>query len=139
MQTIGYPPLATAKGVNNVGASCGEHCDYGWLTIVNQDSTKGALQVKNKRGEWINADPIPGSFVMNIGDMLKLWSNGVYQSTPHRVLNNGKQFRVSIPFFYEPSFDSIVEPHPIFGDRHFEGIKYGDFLTKKVQHNFDSM
>jgi len=139
MRMIGYPPLNTAS-VDGVGVSCGEHCDYGWLTIVNQDSTASALRVRNKAGDYINAEPIPGTFVMNIGDMLKVWSNGVYQSTPHKVINNCNQYRVSIPFFYEPNFDAVIEPYHLFVNEQnppkFKRVVYGDHLTSKVMNNF---
>ena len=63
--------------------------------------------MKNARGEWITANPVPGSFVCNVGDMLRVYSNGAYQSTPHRVINSDpSRSRVSIPFFYEPAFDA---------------------------------
>lgn len=71
----GYPelpqdPRATEAGTLDVGISCGEHCDYGCLTIVNQDNVPGALQVKRADGSWIDADVVDGCFVVNIGDML---------------------------------------------------------------------
>eukprot|EP01097_Dermamoeba_algensis_P007698 TRINITY_DN4913_c0_g1_i1.p1 TRINITY_DN4913_c0_g1~~TRINITY_DN4913_c0_g1_i1.p1 ORF type:complete len:320 (-),score=67.16 TRINITY_DN4913_c0_g1_i1:36-995(-) len=135
---IGYPPISTASGVKGVSYSCGEHTDYGWLTIVNQDSTRGALQVKTKKGDWIDANPIPGAFVMNIGDMFKLWSNGTYSSTPHRVINKAERYRVSIPFFYEPNFEGEIAPHPMFGEPKFKPISYGEFLMSKVNTNFQS-
>lgn len=68
-----------------------------------------ARQVKNAAGEWITAEPIPSSFVCNIGDMLKVYTNGLYEPTPHRVINTDpSRSRVSIPFFYEPSFEAQV-------------------------------
>ena len=69
------------------------------------------LQVKNAEGHWITAHPVPSTFVCNIGDMLKVWSNGLYQPTMHRVINaDPTQSRVSLPFFYEPCYDALVEP-----------------------------
>lgn len=63
MRVIGYPPL---KAEGSIG--CGEHTDYGCLTIVNQDPNHSSLQVKDKRtGEWTCAHPVKGAFVMNIG------------------------------------------------------------------------
>ncbi|XP_038723761.1 probable 2-oxoglutarate-dependent dioxygenase At3g50210 isoform X2 [Tripterygium wilfordii] len=100
---IGYPGISTANGTympeNDIG--CGAHTDYGLLTLVNQDDGITALQVRNKSGEWISAAPIPGTFVCNIGDMLKILSNGLYASTLHRVVNNSPKYRVCIAFFYE--------------------------------------
>jgi len=69
------------------------------LTLVNQDQNITALQVKTKEEEWIWVDPIPRTFVVNIGDMLTIWTNGVYQSALHRVINNNGKYHVSVPFF----------------------------------------
>jgi len=145
MRVIGYPPLQSATNTSSnpndppVGVSCGEHTDYGCLTIVNQDSKVCALQVKNKDNEWINADPVPNAFVVNLGDMLKRWSNNVYQSTPHRVINLGTCYRVSIPFFFEPNYDAVITPVKscVQGtEQHYEPIVYGTHLSNKVSNNF---
>jgi isopenicillin N synthase-like dioxygenase len=108
MRLIGYAPIpetGSSKAVNDDdGISCGEHTDYGCVTLLLTDSVKGALQVKSTSGSWINADPIPGAFVVNIGDMMERWTNGLWRSTTHRVVHRGDAFRVSVPFFYEPDF-----------------------------------
>ena len=80
MRIIGYPTLHRESG--DVGISCGEHADYGCLTLLNQDETKGALQVLSGiDGKWINAEPAAGAFVVNIGDMIEKWTCGLYKST----------------------------------------------------------
>eukprot|EP00210_Caulerpa_lentillifera_P000799 g773.t1 len=122
--------------------SCGEHSDYGMLTFVNQDDHITALQVKNASGEWINAQPIPGSLVCNIGDMYNILTNGKYTATRHRVLNTEKKAsRVSIAFFFEPNFNVRIEPLEAFltpgQDTNKQGIKYGTHLEGKVYQNFD--
>eukprot|EP01137_Pigoraptor_chileana_P035183 Opistho-2@28843 len=143
MRIIGYPPLSEGRASDSgVGVSCGEHTDYGCLTIINQDSTKGALQVKNTAGQWISADPIPGCFVMNIGDMVRVWTNGLYQSTPHQVINKGDSFRVSIPFFFEPNFEAMIEPlecctTALGIEPKYPRVRYGDHLIGKVSNNFE--
>ncbi|PKI33372.1 hypothetical protein CRG98_046238 [Punica granatum] len=111
------------------------------LTLVNQDDGITALQVKNSSGEWISAPPVPGTFVCNIGDMLKIWSNGVYDSTLHRVINNSPKYRVCVAFFYEPNFDVGVEPLDFCvkrtgGAKKFERAVYGEHLVTKVTTNF---
>ncbi|KAK9804233.1 hypothetical protein WJX72_002642 [[Myrmecia] bisecta] len=125
-----------------VQLSCGEHTDYGLLTLVNQEDHVTALQVKNARGEWIPATPIPGTFVCNIGDMLKVWSNGLYKPTAHRVINADPSLsRISIPFFYEPAFEARVEPvaRLCSADRppQFPPVRYGNHLESKVLNNFE--
>lgn len=141
MRVIGYPPLDSSKSKDRVGISCGEHTDYGCLTFLNQDNTKEALQVQTKEGEWIDANPIPGSFIVNIGDMLNVWTNNIYQSTLHRVIHKGNSYRVSVPFFYEPNFEAKIEPleqclktDPV---KHHEPVIYGEHLLKKVSGNFE--
>lgn len=65
-------------------------------------------------GEWVAAPPIEGTFVVNLGDMIPKWTNGLYHSNPHRVKNsfsNGA-YRYSIPFFYEPDYHAVIEPVP---------------------------
>lgn len=109
--------------------------------MVNQDDEIDALQVRNRSGEWISAPPIPGTFVCNIGDMLKIWSNGLYKSTLHRVINNSPKYRVSVAFFYEPNFDAAVEPFNFCmqktgGSPKFGKVVYGEHLVGKVGSNF---
>jgi len=136
LRVIGYPPLQSSGEKTGVGKSCGEHSDYGCITILNQDSTKGALRVKNSNGEWINADPIPGTFVINLGDMMKIWTNGLYQSTPHEVIHHGNNYRISLPFFFEPNFFAKIEPLNVLSSPIVEPIRYCDHVYKKVSNNF---
>jgi polar amino acid transport system ATP-binding protein len=127
--------------------SVGEHTDYGVLTILLQDDA-GGLQVK-AGGAWIDASPIAGSFVCNLGDMLDRMTGGLYRSTPHRVRNAARRDRLSFPFFFDPSWDARVAPIPGCPaprddaaerwDRAsvhaFEGT-YGDYVLAKVSKVF---
>ncbi|KAK6924025.1 Isopenicillin N synthase-like, Fe(2+) 2OG dioxygenase domain [Dillenia turbinata] len=139
---IGYP---AASNVNSNGMlendiGCGAHTDYGLLTLVNQDDDITALQVRNLSGEWIWAPPIPGTFVCNIGDMLKIFSNGLYESTLHRVINNSSKYRVCVAYFYEPNFENPAEPFDFCvqrtGEKKFGRAVYGEHLVSKVLTNF---
>ena len=69
--------------------ACGAHSDYGMITILLTDENDG-LQIYDKRGskEWVPIPTIPGCFIVNIGDMLEQWTNGMYCSTLHRVINS---------------------------------------------------
>lgn len=106
-----YPPLQASS--DQALWSVGEHTDYGILTILKQDIS-GGLQVKAKTGwpnsGWIDAPPVPGSFVCNIGDMLDRMTGGLYRSTPHRVRNLSAKNRLSFPFFFDPNFNAEVKP-----------------------------
>ncbi len=143
-----YPPLPAA-GADSLW-SVGEHTDYGLLTILKQDDA-GGLQVKSGGG-WIDAPPIPGSFVCNIGDMLDRMTGGLYRSTPHRVRNRSEVGRLSFPFFFDPNFDAEVSP--IQPQRTIEDDKaqrwdqtsvheisgtYGDYILGKVSRVFPEL
>ncbi|XP_047958480.1 probable 2-oxoglutarate-dependent dioxygenase At3g50210 [Salvia hispanica] len=142
---IGYPSVShpSSKQMpdakNDIG--CGAHTDYGLLTLVNQDDDITALQVRNIDGDWILAEPVPGTFVCNIGDMLKILTNGLYESTVHRVINKSAKFRVCVAYFYETNFDAVVQPVEICvqrsgGAKKFDEAVYGKHLVSKVVNNF---
>jgi isopenicillin N synthase-like dioxygenase len=117
-----YPPA------DGPGWGVGEHTDYGLLTLLLQDDN-GGLQVRTPDG-WLDAPPLPGTFVCNIGDMLEGLSGGRYRSTPHRVRNTSGRSRLSFPFFFDPDFAATVPP--------FDGT-YGDYLTAKVANVFPQL
>ncbi|MDO6563664.1 2-oxoglutarate and iron-dependent oxygenase domain-containing protein [Amphritea sp. 1_MG-2023] len=104
LRFIHYPEVST-DGAPHIGA--GAHTDYGCITILWQDET-GGLQVQDSNGNWIDAPPIDGAFVINIGNMMARWSNDRYKSTPHRVFSPSGRERYSMPFFVEPDFDTDV-------------------------------
>ncbi|MEM7223810.1 MAG: 2-oxoglutarate and iron-dependent oxygenase domain-containing protein [Pseudomonadota bacterium] len=108
MATLGplhYPPHQGPVSERRLGA--GAHTDFGCLTILSQDPV-GGLQVMNAAGQWIDAPFIPGSFVVNIGDMMARWTNDIFASTRHRVINLSGSDRYSMPFFYDPNFEAEV-------------------------------
>ncbi len=109
-----YPPV-TLRPEAEEQWGVGEHTDYGVLTILKQDDV-GGLQVKTG-SRWIDAPPVPNSYVCNIGDMLDRMTHGLYRSTPHRVQNVSGRSRFSFPFFFDPGFDVHIEPIDLSGIR----------------------
>jgi isopenicillin N synthase-like dioxygenase len=112
-----YPPPATLKDKKLQDRSLwgvGEHTDYGLLTLLKQDHV-GGLEVKRFDGQWMQAPPIDGTLVVNIGDMMESMSSGLFMSTPHRVRNMGgpNAMRLSFPFFFDPGFHSRVPQIPL--------------------------
>jgi isopenicillin N synthase-like dioxygenase len=137
-----YPSGGDVDGEWGVG----EHTDYGLLTILRQDATAG-LQVRGPSG-WVDAPPIPNSFVCNIGDMLERITGGAYRSTPHRARNTSDVGRLSFPFFFDPSWDAVVPvPEGSLGSVErwdgedvlsWEGT-YGEYLVGKVAKVFPAL
>ncbi len=141
-----YPPDVAGSEQWGVG----EHTDYGLLTLLAQDDA-GGLQVKSPDG-WIDAPPIPGTLVCNIGDMLDRLTGGLYRSTPHRAKNTSGSGRLSFPFFFDPGWEAEIVPLPAHAvaqddresrwDREsvhdFRGT-YGDYLLGKVGKVFPDL
>ncbi|GAA3140214.1 isopenicillin N synthase family oxygenase [Nonomuraea salmonea] len=120
----------------------GEHTDYGLLTLLLQDAN-GGLQVHTRSG-WVEAPPLEGTFVCNIGDMLDKLTGGRYRSTPHRVRNRSGNERLSFPFFFDPGWDSEVPPLPYAPGRRWDGQvdftgTYGEYLLAKVSKVFPEL
>ena len=110
-----YPPQPEAPKKKQMRG--GAHCDYGSLTIVHTDTDIGGLQVHRKDGEWETVPYIPGTFAVNIGDLMADWTNDQWVSTLHRVTNPPREAahlsKTSLLFFHQPNYDAEVEclPH----------------------------
>ncbi len=109
LRLLHYPPLQQPPKLGQVRA--GEHSDYGSITLLFQDEV-GGLEVQTASGEWIAAQPIPGTVVVNTGDLMQRWTNHVFCSTKHRVMIPGddrvKQSRYSVAFFCHPNDDTEI-------------------------------
>ncbi|MFK8083677.1 MAG: isopenicillin N synthase family dioxygenase [Granulosicoccus sp.] len=101
-----YPPRPPTAGSKDFGIA--PHTDYGCLTLLATDGTPG-LEIQDRNGHWAGISASPGTFVVNFGEMLQMWTAGQVVATPHRVLG-GSEERISVPFFFNPRFDANVAP-----------------------------
>lgn len=136
LRAIHYPPITSDPG-DSVRA--GQHEDINLITLLMGASAEG-LEVLNKQGEWVGITAIPGSLVVNVGDMLQRLTNGVLKSTTHRVVNPPKEKwaspRYSIPFFLHPvgkmplnALDNCISTDR---PKAFENITAGAYLEERL-------
>ncbi|MES2785199.1 MAG: 2-oxoglutarate and iron-dependent oxygenase domain-containing protein [Pseudomonadota bacterium] len=150
LRLFNYPSLPVPQG-SSTQWGVGEHTDYGLLTMLWQDDV-GGLQLRTDSG-WIDAPPVQGTFVCNIGDMLDRMTGGRLRSVPHRVaINTSGRDRLSIPLFFDPDFATLVQPVPGSGagqddsGRRWDGANlqafegtYGDYVTAKIGKVFPEL
>lgn len=133
---IWYPPQPADLGREQFGVA--PHTDYGGLTLLAQDMT-GGLQVKGTSKEWVVAHPIPGTFVVNIGDLMHRWTNGRFRSNPHRVVNTSGKARQSAAVFFDPSFHAVVDPRDLLDDKaeaKYPPIACGEWVVGRFDKAF---
>jgi len=131
---IHYPPQDAAMGADQFGVA--PHTDYGCLTLLYQDET-GGLQVQGLDGEWLTAHPIPGTFVVNVGDLLARWTNDRFKSTPHRVINASGGERYSTVVFVDPNHDTAIDPVVPDGETSkYDPVTCGEHILSRYDASF---
>ncbi|XP_074274292.1 kihadalactone A synthase LFS-like isoform X1 [Silene latifolia] len=124
-----------SKGIFGAGA----HSDFGLLTLLATDDVVSLQICKDKDARpqrWEYVPSLKGAFIVNLGDMLERWSNGVFKSTLHRVIGNGQE-RYSIAYFVEPGHDCVVECLPTCQSEtippKFPSVRYGAYLSQRYK------
>jgi isopenicillin N synthase-like dioxygenase len=139
MRILHYPVQVDPVKEARVGVRA--HTDHECFSILCQDEVT-ALQVRNRRGQWIAVPPVANSFVVNIGDQMARWTNDLFASTPHRVINVSGRERYSIPFFVGANHDAIVEALPscIGPDNpaKYPPIVSGEYVSRLIQQGYQS-
>ena len=126
LRLLHYPHDAEAADAPGIGA----HTDYELFTLLL--ATGPGLEVMNQAGEWIDAPPVPGALVVNIGDMLEYWSAGQFVATSHRVRKVAQE-RWSFPLFFALDYDTELRP---LGQREAEPIRTGEHLYAQTVQTF---
>lgn len=141
LRLLHYPPLGTPPKPGQIRA--GAHSDYGTLTLLFQDDV-GGLEVKTADGRWMPAPAIPGTVLINTGDLTERWSNDVFRSTKHRVaLPQGEKAlgdRYSIAFFCQPDPDAEIVCLPTCQSQEnppkYPPVKSGEYLLSRLQATY---
>jgi len=134
MKLLYYPPQTGPVDSRVIGI--GAHTDWECFTILWQEPGIQALQVLNTEKQWINAPPIPGTLVINLGDQFARWTNDVFKSTVHRAVNRSGICRYSIPLFFGTDYDVKLEPISscVSVDRppKYDVVTAGDYVKEKL-------
>jgi isopenicillin N synthase-like dioxygenase len=134
MRLFHYPPQAPVTSDKAFGVA--PHTDYGMITLLLQDPI-GGLELKKRDGEWVSAPHVPGTLVINIGDLFQRWTNDVYTSNQHRVVNRTGKERYSIPTFFNLDYNAMVSCLPTCQSadqpaKH-SPIRSGDYLLSRFR------
>ncbi|KAK9692501.1 hypothetical protein K7432_014309 [Basidiobolus ranarum] len=145
LRVLHYFPLEEAK---NEDIRAGAHTDYGSLTLLFQDGVSG-LQIQNraqdKSDQWLDAPCLEDCIIINIGDLMQFWSNGLFKSTKHRVVFHPQQkqsSRYSIAFFCHPndsvSLNPISSPF-ITNNKEKPLINAGEYLEQRLRATYGNL
>ncbi|POO03042.1 Oxoglutarate/iron-dependent dioxygenase [Trema orientale] len=126
--------------IPHLALGVGQHKDIGVLTVLAQDDV-GGLQVRRKiDGEWISVKPTPDAYIVNVGQIMQVWSNDKYESVEHRVMVNSEKERFSIPFFLTPAHYTMVKPlEELTDDQNpakYRACNWGKFFITRKGSNF---
>lgn len=134
MRLFHYPPQEPMSDEKAFGVA--PHTDYGMVTLLLQDPI-GGLELKKRDGEWVSAPYVPGTLVINIGDLFQRWTNDVYASNQHRVVNRTGKERYSIPMFFNLDYRTLISCLPTCQSADnppkYQPITSGDYLLSRFR------
>ncbi|KAF9691108.1 hypothetical protein EKO04_010783 [Ascochyta lentis] len=127
------PPTSLASSEEQIGL--GAHSDYECFTLLLSSSVPG-LEILKPSGHWHIASPPPDSLIVNVADFLMRWTNGLYKSTVHRVVNRSTEARYSVPFFFSVNYDALVETLPTClsegEESRWKPIRAGEYILERL-------
>ena len=133
-----YPIVQASAAPGNSGLGVGQHTDSGALTILLQDNEPGLEVFRDNK--WHLVEPRKNAFVINIGDIVQVWSNDNYFAALHRVIASANKPRFSIPFFLSPGYATNYEPVPTMVSTarpaRYRKINWGEFRTRRAQGDY---
>ena len=134
-----YPPCPSP----DLALGVGRHKDAGALTVLYQDDVGGLDVRRRSDGEWVRVTPVPDSFIINVGDIIQVWSNDRYESAEHRASVNSHKERLSLPYFFNPRSDAMIEPlEELVSDDsppRYEPYNWGVFFRTRRSSNFKKL
>ncbi|KZM26758.1 iron ion binding [Ascochyta rabiei] len=135
-----YPPprsplLSCSPASSEEQIGLGAHSDYECFTLLLPSSVPG-LEILKPSGHWHIASPPPDSLILNVADFLMRWTNGLYKSTVHRVVNRSTEARYSVPFFFSVNYDTLVETLPTClsegEESKWKPIRAGEYILERL-------
>ena len=134
-----YPPCPSP----DLALGVGRHKDAGALTVLYQDDVGGLDVRRRSDGEWVRVKPVPNSFIINVGDIIQVWSNDRYESAEHRVSVNSARERFSMPYFFNPASYTMVEPvEELVSEEappRYNAYNWGDFFSTRKNSNYKKL
>ncbi|KAK4792978.1 hypothetical protein SAY86_023413 [Trapa natans] len=134
-----YPPCPDPT----LALGVGPHKDGGALTVLAQDSVGGLQVRRTSDGKWIPIEPVPGAYIINLGNCMQVWTNDAYISAEHRAVVNTQKERFSIPFFFFPGHHVFVSPlDDLTDDRNpprYQPFKWGTFFATRNRSDYKKL
>lgn len=113
LKVVRYPANPGPAAADDRSQGVGAHKDSGWLTLLFVEPGKAGLQVQHA-GRWIDAAPLPGALIVNIGELLEWATSGYLRATVHRVVSEpGAGDRISVPYFFNPAYGAEIPQWPL--------------------------
>ena len=128
-------PHSSTQAEEQIGL--GAHSDYECFTLLHTSTTPG-LEILKPTGQWHIAQHIPGALIVNVADFLMRWTNGLYKSTVHRVVNRSQEARYSVPFFFSVNYDTVIETLPTClkegEESRWKPIRAGEYILERLRN-----